>query len=205
MLGQNYKIEGLMGMQLYQKTVSIIGCGKIGKCMARICKGFGMKILINDIAKMPEDFMKEVGAKQVDLDTALKSADVLTVHTPLDTKTKYLINKTSIAKMKKGVLIVNVARGPIVNTSDLIEGIKSRQVGGYCADVMEGEGDWYFGDHSTNIVTHDNLCRLMQFHNVVLTSHQGALYREAQAEISRITLGNVIDLKTKGSTPNQVA
>lgn len=126
MLGQNYKIEGLMGMQLYNKTMSIIGCGKIGKCMARICKGFGMNILVNDIVKIPTDFLKEVGAKQVDLDTALKSADIVTVHTPLDQHTKYLINKKNIAKMKKGVFIVNVARGPIVNTNDLIECIKSK-------------------------------------------------------------------------------
>lgn len=141
--------------------MSIIGCGKIGKNMARICKGFGMKILINDIIKMPPEFLKEVGAKQVDLDTALKSADVITVHTPLDKSTKHLINKKTISKMKKGVLIVNVARGPIVNTADLIEGIKSKKIGGYCADVMEGEGDWYFGDHSTDIVTHEYLWRLM--------------------------------------------
>lgn len=144
-----------MGMQLYQKTISIIGCGKVGQCMARICNGFGMNVQIWDVVKMDPKFMKEVNAKEVKMDDAFKTADIITLHTPLLPETKHLINKKTIAKCKKGVIIINIGRGPLVNTADLIEGIKSKHIGGYCADVMEGEADYYFVDHSTNIVTND--------------------------------------------------
>lgn len=155
MLGQNYKIEGLMGMQLYKKTISIIGCGKVGQCMARICNGFGMKVQIWDVVKQDPKFLKEVNGIEVGREQALKTADIITLHTPLVPETTHLINKKTIAMTKKGVIIINVGRGPLVNTADLIEGIKSKHIGGYCADVMEGEADYYFVDHSTNIVLND--------------------------------------------------
>lgn len=105
--------------------------------------------------KIDPKFLKEVNAKEVKMEQALSSADIITLHTPLLPETKHLINKKTIAMTKKGVIIINIGRGPLVNTADLIEGIKSKHIGGYCADVMEGEADYYFVDHSTNIVVND--------------------------------------------------
>ena len=182
----NFSLQGLSGFDLHGKTVGIIGTGKIGRVFADICKGFGMHILAYD--KFPA---KDSGLDYVELEDIFERADVISLHCPLTEETKHLINRNSIEKMKKGVTIVNTSRGGLINTEDLIHGIKSRHVGAACLDVYEEEGDFFYEDYSGHIVEDDKLVRLISMPNVLVTSHQAFLTEEALDAIASTTVDNL--------------
>ncbi len=182
----NFSLQGLSGFDLHGKTVGIIGTGKIGRVFADICKGFGMHILAYD--KFPA---KDSGLDYVELEEIFERADVISLHCPLTEETKHLINRNSIEKMKKGVTIVNTSRGGLINTEDLIHGIKSRHVGAACLDVYEEEGDFFYEDYSGHIVEDDKLVRLISMPNVLVTSHQAFLTEEALDAIASTTVDNL--------------
>ncbi len=183
----NFSLQGLTGFDLYGKTVGIIGTGKIGKVFADICKGFGMKILAYD--KFPNP---ELGLTYVSLEELFSRSDILSLHCPLTEETNHLINADSIARMKEGVVIVNTSRGALVNTEDLIAGIKSGKVGAAALDVYEEEGDLFYEDFSGHIVQDDKLVRLIAMPNVIVTSHQAFLTREALDNIAQTTVNNLV-------------
>lgn len=182
----NFSLQGLAGFDLYGKTVGIIGTGKIGRVFADICKGFGMNILAYD--KFPAE---NAGLHYVDLPELFEKSDIISLHCPLTEETRHIINADSIAKMKKGVTIINTSRGGLINTEDLITGIKEKKVGAACLDVYEEEGDLFYEDFSGHIVQDDKLVRLIAMPNVIVTSHQAFLTNEALDNIAATTVNNM--------------
>lgn len=176
----------ITGIDLYGKTVGIIGTGKIGKVFAEICKGFGMHILAYD--KFPD---LNSGLNYVELPELFEKSDIISLHCPLTDETKHIIHSESIARMKKGVTIINTSRGGLINTEDLINGIKEKKVGAACLDVYEEEGDLFYEDFSGHIVQDDKLVRLIAMPNVIVTSHQAFLTNEALDNIAMTTVSNL--------------
>ena len=195
----NFSLNGLTGFELYNKTVGIIGTGKIGTVFAGICKGFGMTILGYD--KYPSD---DFPGKYVSLPEILSQSDVISLHCPLTDETEYIISKDSIRNMKKGVVIINTSRGGLVDTDALLEGIKARQIGAACLDVYEEESDIFFEDRSGHIIEDDTLARLISMPNVIVTSHQAFLTREALESIAETTSQNIISFFENGKCDNEV-
>lgn len=184
----NFALEGLLGRTLHGKTVGILGTGKIGVAMARIMKGFGCRILAYD--PYQSEAFKEYGEYH-DLDAVLPECDIISLHCPLMESTRHIINDASIAKMKKGVLLVNTSRGGLIDTAAVVRALKSRQLGGVALDVYEGEGALFYNDHSGDIIQDDLLMRLMTFHNVLVTGHQAFFTEEALQEIADCTMKNL--------------
>ena len=182
----NFSLQGLAGFDLYGKTVGIVGTGKIGRVFADICKGFGMTVLAYD--KFPA---LGSGLNYVELPELFEKSDIISLHCPLTEETRHIINAESIAMMKKGVTIINTSRGALVNTEDLITGIKDRKVGAACLDVYEEEGDLFYEDYSGHIVEDDKLVRLIAMPNVIVTSHQAFLTNEALDNIAATTVSNL--------------
>ena len=183
----NFSLQGLTGFDLYGKTVGVIGTGKIGRVFADICRGFGMNVLAYD--KFPNP---ETGLAYVELDELFEKSDVISLHCPLTVETDHLIRSGSIRRMKDGVVIVNTSRGGLVNTEDLIQGLKSGKIGAACLDVYEEEGDVFYEDLSGHILQDDKLVRLIAMPNVIVTSHQAFLTREALDNIAKTTVTNLV-------------
>ena len=182
----NFSLQGLTGFDLRGKTVGIVGTGKIGRVFADICRGFGMEILAYDKFPNPDS-----GLNYVELEELLRKSDVISLHCPLTEETRHMIDAKAISMMKKGVVIVNTSRGGLVNTEDLIQGLKSQQVGAACLDVYEEEGDFFYEDFSGQIVQDDKLVRLIAMPNVIVTSHQAFLTQEALDNIAATTVSNI--------------
>ncbi len=182
----NFSLNGLSGFDLHGKTAGIVGTGKIGRVFADICKGFGMKVLAYD--KFPSN---DSGLCYVNLDSLMQHADVISLHCPLTEDTWHMIDSHAIEKMKPGAVILNTSRGALIDTEALIEGLKSRRVGAACLDVYEEEADLFYEDMSGQIVQDDNLVRLIAMPNVIVTSHQAFLTREALDNIACTTTDNI--------------
>ncbi|MBE7013970.1 MAG: 2-hydroxyacid dehydrogenase [Ruminococcaceae bacterium] len=200
----NFSLNGLTGFDLYNKTVGVIGTGKIGEVFINICRGFGMKVLAFD--KYPKkDLENGDTIRYVDMNTLLKSSDIISLHCPLTDETQYIINEKSLKKIKKGVIIINTSRGALVDTEALLNGIKSRKIGGACLDVYEEESDVFFEDNSGHIMDDDILARLISMPNVILTSHQAFLTEEALQNIAKTTLENITAFSKTGSCANEIS
>ena len=195
----NFSLSGLTGFDLHGKTVGVIGTGKIGRVFIDIANGFGMRVLAYD--KFPAD---DVNAEYVSLDTLFAESDIISLHCPLTPETNHIIDKASIEKMKKGVMIINTSRGALIDADALLDGIKSRKVGGACLDVYEEESDIFFEDFSGHIVDDDTIARLISMPNVIVTSHQAFLTDEALANIADTTVQNIIELKQSGMSENEL-
>ncbi len=186
----NFSLHGLMGFDMYQKTAGIIGTGKIARALIGILKGFGMNIVAYD--PFPDEaYAEREGISYVSLDELYARADIISLHCPLTEDTRYLINASSIAKMKKGVMIINTGRGQLINSEDLVEGLKQKQVGYAGLDVYEEEAQYFYSDVSDAIIDDDVLARLLSFNNVIVTSHQAFFTHEAMTNIVNTTLANV--------------
>ena len=182
----NFSLQGLTGKNFYGKTAGIIGTGKIGASMARICRGYGMRVLGYD--KYPNkslDFVEYVSLEQL-----LRESDLISLHCPLMKETYHMINIFTINQMKDGVILVNTSRGGLIDTNDLIQGIRERKFSGVGLDVYEEEKDNVFENHEDDIMMHSVTSRLLSFPNVIVTSHQGFFTEEALAAIAETTLGN---------------
>ena len=197
----NFSLVGLTGVNFYGKTAGIVGTGKIGAAMCRICHGFGMKVIAYDIYQNPDlDFVE-----YVDFDTLLANSDLISLHCPLTEENYHLINQDTIRKMKDEVILVNTSRGALIKTDDLIAGIRSRKFCGVGLDVYEEETNNVFENREDDFLEHSTTARLLSFPNVIVTSHQGFLTEEALAAISRTTLQNAMDFKNAAVNPaNQV-
>ena len=192
----DFSLGGLMGFNFYQKTAGIVGTGKIGAAMARICHGFGMKVLGYDMYPNKDlDFVE-----YVDLDTLLSQSDLISLHCPLMEETHHMINIDTIQKMKDGVILVNTSRGGLIKTDDLIQGIRENKFFAVGLDVYEEENGSVYEDMSETILEHSTVARLLSFPNVMVTSHQAFFTEEALAAISEVTLDNAMSY-LKG-TPN---
>ena len=198
----DYTLKGLRGVNFYGKTAGIVGTGKIGAAMCRICRGFGMRVIAYDVYQNPalSDFVE-----YVTMDELLAQSDLISLHCPLMDSTYHMINIESIKKMKDGVILVNTSRGALVNTQELIEGIRLNKFLGVGLDVYEEETGNVYEDRSDDIMEHSVTARLLAFPNVMITSHQGFYTLEALAAIAETTLQNLMDAKEGKRTPNDVA
>lgn len=194
----NFNINGLLGFDLAGKTAGIIGTGKIGRMFIDICKGFRMNVIAYD--PYPN---KELDIEYVSLDTLFEKSNIISLHCPLTKETHHIINEESIKKMQNNVLIVNTSRGSLIDTTALIEGLKSKKIGGAGLDVYEEESDVFFEDKSNEIINDDELMRLLAFPNVVMSSHQGFFTREAMQQIAMVTLENLANFE-HGKITNEV-
>lgn len=186
----NFSLNGLVGFDLHGKTAGIVGTGRIGRLTAEILRGFGMRVLAYDV-QPDAAWAAAHGIAYAPLAQLFAESDVLSLHTPLTPQTQRLINATTLGQMKRGVYIVNTSRGKLIDTVALIHALKSGQVGGVALDVYEEEEGIFFEDHSGGMLQDDTLGRLLTFPNVLITSHQAFLTREALAEIARVTLENL--------------
>lgn len=197
----DFSLSGLMGFNFYEKTAGIIGTGKIGAAMCRICRGFGMKVIAYDVYENPslKDFVEYVS-----LERLLSDSDVISLHCPLMDSTYHMININTIKQMKDGVILVNTSRGALVKTDDLIEGIRMHKFAGVGLDVYEEETNNVFEDRSDEILEHSTTARLLSFPNVMITSHQGFFTREALSAIAETTLRNALDYEAGKESMNDV-
>jgi D-lactate dehydrogenase len=187
----NFALHGLVGFDLYRKTVGIVGTGQIGKITAEIFRGFGTELLVTD--PYPDsEWAERAGATYLPLDELLRRSDVISLHLPLTAETNRLINAEKISKMKKGAYLINTGRGKLISTQALINALKSEHLGGVALDVYEEEEGIFFEDLSGEVLKDDELARLLTFPNVLVTSHQAFLTQEALAEIARVTTENVL-------------
>jgi D-lactate dehydrogenase len=186
----NFTLDGLVGFDMNGKTVGIIGTGKIGRVMAKILYGFGCKILANDLVQNQE-IISAYDVQYTDLNTLYQLADIISLHAPLTKKTHHMVNANVIAKMKKGVMLINTGRGGLVKTQDVIQGLKTEQIGYFGMDVYEEEKGLYFEDHSEDILQDDAIARLMTLRNVMITSHQAFLTDTALKNIAKTTFENL--------------
>ncbi len=187
----NFSLAGLVGFDLHGKTVGIIGTGKIGRCTAQIFRGFGCNVLAHD----PFPNTEWAAANQISytkFDEVLARSDILSLHLPLTKDTHHLLNERTLAQMKPGAYLVNTSRGKLVNTTALIDVLKAGRLGGVALDVYEEEEGIFFEDHSDRgLLEDDELSRLLSFPNVLITSHQAFLTKEALDEIARVTVVNL--------------
>ena len=197
----DFSLSGLMGFNFYEKTAGIIGTGKIGAAMCRICRGFGMKVIAYDVYQ--NESLKDF-VEYVPLEKLLSDSDVISLHCPLMDSTYHMINIETIRKMKDGVILVNTSRGALVKTNDLIEGIRMHKFAGVGLDVYEEETANVFEDRSDEILEHSTTARLLSFPNVMITSHQGFFTREALEAIAVTTLQNASDFLTCTESRNDV-
>ncbi|HWL53251.1 MAG TPA: 2-hydroxyacid dehydrogenase [Chthoniobacteraceae bacterium] len=188
---QNFSLSGLVGFDLFGKTVGIIGTGKIGRLTAQIFRGFGAEVIAHD----PYPARAWASAHQVryvELDALLATSDIISLHAPLTSATLHLLNHETLARVKPGVFIVNTSRGKLIQTQALIAALKSRRVGGVALDVYEEEEGVFFEDLSGQVLLDDELARLLAFPNVLVTAHQAFLTHEALGEIARVTIDNLL-------------
>jgi D-lactate dehydrogenase len=186
----NFSLDGLVGFDMHGKTAGIIGFGKIGRIVAQIMHGFGCKILGYDISR-DERWASSYNVTYTDIDDLCSQSDIISLHVPLTDRTKYLIHTGRIEKMKKGVMLINTSRGALVNTRDVIDGLKSGQIGYLGLDVYEEEKGLFFEDHSHDILQDDVIARLLTFQNVLITSHQAFLTDTALQNIADTTMHNL--------------
>lgn len=182
----NFSLSGLTGFDLHGKTVGIVGTGKIGRIFANICKGFGMRVLAFD--KFPAN---DPEIEYVDLPELFRNSDIISLHCPLTEDTNHIIDTSSIAQMKDGVIIINTSRGGLIDTEALINGMKTGKVYGAGLDVYEEEGDLFYEDYSGHVIQDDTLIRLIAMPNVIVTSHQAYLTKEALDNIANTTIDNI--------------
>ncbi|MCI9440832.1 MAG: 2-hydroxyacid dehydrogenase [Ruminococcus sp.] len=196
----DFSLGGMLGFNFYGKTAGIVGTGKIGAAMARVCRGFGMEVLGFDKYQNPElDFVEYVSMEEI-----LSQSDLISLHCPLTDETYHLICRETIQKMKDGVILVNTSRGGLVKTEDLIEGIRARKFFAVGLDVYEEEKRNVYEDRSDEILESSITARLLSFPNVVITSHQGFFTEEALSAISETTLENAMAFLNGETTENEV-
>lgn len=194
----NFSLNGLTGFDLHGKTVGVIGTGKIGTVFIDICRGFGLKIIAYDVSK------KQNNVEYVSLDELFERSDIVSLHCPLSKDTHHIINENSISKMKKNCFIINTSRGALIDSEDLLDALLNERIGGACLDVYEEESELFYEDKSETIIKDNVLSRLICLPNVIVTSHQGFLTREALMNIASTTLENIDSYLNKGKLVNNV-
>jgi D-lactate dehydrogenase len=186
----NFSLEGLVGFDLFGKVCGIVGTGRIGATVARILHGFGCHLLACDLSPN-EALAAELGVRYADMSEMYREADIISLHVPLTPTSHHLINAGAFAQMKPGVLLINTGRGALIDSRALIDALKRGQVGAAGLDVYEEEEGIFFRNLSDQVLQDDVLARLLTFPNVLITSHQAFLTRDALANIADTTLANV--------------
>jgi D-lactate dehydrogenase len=198
----NFALDGLVGFDMAGKTAGVIGAGQIGTIVARLLWHLRCRVLVVD--PYPNEHLVELGAEYVDHDRLFDESDVISLNCPLDDETFHLIDDAAIARMRRGVMLVNTGRGALIDTTAVIDGLKSGHVGALAIDVYEEEDTLFFEDRSDEVLADDVFARLLTFPNVLITAHQAFLTREALAAIAETTLANVKSVLSTGGSDNEV-
>ena len=198
----NFTLNGLLGFDLHNRVVGIIGTGKIGRITGQILHGFGCQILAYD--PYPNREFGDRYANYIDLPELLASSDIISLHCPLTSENHHLIDEGAIALMKPGVMLINTSRGGLVDTSAVIKGLKSSHIGHLALDVYEQENNLFFEDLSGKIIQDDIFERLLTFPNVIITGHQAFFTEDALENIAEITLDNITNVEQTGACDNQI-
>ena len=198
----NFELNGLLGFDIHGKTVGVIGTGKIGYCFAKIMHGFGARLLAYDVHENPD--CRDLGMAYQPLDEVLAQSDIISLHCPLLPSTHHMINAETLQLIKPGAMLVNTSRGGLIDTSAVIEALKSRRLGYFGADVYEQEEELFFQDYSDRIIQDDTFQLLQSFSNVVITAHQAFFTQEALTNIAETTLSNINDVEAGQECANAV-
>lgn len=198
----NFQLDGLLGFDIFGKTVGVIGTGKTGVCFIKIMLGFGAKILCYAPTENPE--VLNLGIKYSTFDEVISNSDIISLHLHLNKDTYHLINKETIQKMKKGAYLINVSKGALIDTEAAIEGLKSGQIGGLGNDVVENEENIFHHNNSDEVIQDDQITRLMASNNVLLTGHQAFFTVEALTNIANTTVTNLTQVFNGETCPNCV-
>lgn len=198
----NFALDGLLGFNLFGKTVGLVGTGRIGLATARILHGFGCQLLCHDLVQAEE--VKRLGGRYVPLAELYAQSDIISLHCPLTPDTKHLVNHYSIGSMKDGVMLINTSRGALVDSKAIIDGLKSRKIGYLGLDVYEQEADLFFENLSEQMIEDEIFKRLLTFPNVLITGHQAFFTKEAVQEICQITSDNLLAFASNTETGNEL-
>jgi D-lactate dehydrogenase len=199
---QNFSLNGLMGFDLCGKTVGVVGTGNIGQVFCQIMLGFGCRVIAYDVKEQGN--MKEAGVKYVPLEELLTSSDIISLHCPLNDKTRYIIGESTISLIKKGCMLINTSRGGLIDTKSVIKALKTGHLSALGIDVYEQEETLFFRDLSATIVEDDLITRLMSFPNVLISAHQGFFTAEAMDQIAQVTLNNLLEFNSGVALTNEV-
>jgi D-lactate dehydrogenase len=204
----NFALQGLLGFDLHGKTVGVVGTGSIGTVFTSIMAGFGCRLLAHD--PHPNDEVVALGARYAPVEELFEESHIIALHCPLTPETHHLVDEAALARMRDGVMLVNTSRGALIDTSAVIEALKSGKIGHLAIDVYEEEADLFFEDLSDRVVTDDVFSRLLTFPNVLVTGHQAFFTAEALEQIAETTLGNLTALEGGGGEahvvgPSQIA
>jgi len=197
----NFALDGLMGFDMFGRTVGVVGTGRIGGLVAQICHGFGCQVLACDVVENPD--LAGI-ASYVSTDELIRNSDIVTLHCPLTPQTRHIISEQSIARMKNGVMLVNTSRGALINAKAIIPALKAGKIAFLGLDVYEEEADLFFQDLSDQVIHDDVFARLLTFPNVIVTGHQAFFTREAVASISQTTLASITAFEQGRPLENEV-
>ena len=200
-LDNNFLLDDLVGFNLYKKTVGVIGTGNIGTAFLRIMNGFGCRLLAVD--PEPNDICRNLNVNYVPLDDLLSESDIISLHCPLNEKTRYIIDDKTLAKMKKKAMLINTGRGPLCDTQALIKALELGNLGYAGLDVYENEQGLFFKDHAGEIIHDELFLKLRSLPNVIITPHQAFLTQEAIENIVETTLMNISAFE-QGTPLNQI-
>lgn len=198
----NFALDGLLGFDVFGRTVGVVGTGKIGAIVVQIMRGFGCRVLAYDVAQNPDAL--SAGAFYAPLDELLAESDIITLHCPLLPATEHIINRDALAKMRRGVTLINTSRGGLIDTQEVIGALKSGLLGALGLDVYEEEGDLFFEDLSSRVIQDDVFSRMLTFPNVLITGHQAFFTRNALEAISAQTLENISAFAAGQSPPGLI-
>ncbi|WP_395077893.1 2-hydroxyacid dehydrogenase [Flavobacterium sp.] len=198
----NFSLQKLMGFNVFEKTIGVVGTGKIGRAFCNIMLGFGCKIIAYDIKE--NESLKQKGVQYKTFHELLSQSDIISIHCPLTPKTNHIFDKKAFDKIKKGAMIINTSRGGIINSEDAIVALKKEQIGYLGLDVYENESNLFFKDLSQTIIQDDVFERLLSFNNVLITPHQAFYTQEAVTEIAKITIKNFTDFEKDLPLENEV-
>jgi D-lactate dehydrogenase len=198
----NFRLDGLVGFDLAGTTVAVVGTGRIGAIVARLLWHLRCEVLAVDEWQDPH--LLELGVEYTSWEDACARAQIITLNCPLTEDTHHLIDAEAIERMQPGVMLVNTGRGPLIDTSAVVDGLKTGKIGSVALDVYEEEGPLFFEDRSTEILHDDTFARLLTFHNVLITAHQAFLTQEALEAIATTTLDNIAAVRDDEPTENEV-
>ncbi|MFJ8543266.1 2-hydroxyacid dehydrogenase [Streptomyces sp. NPDC093586] len=196
----DFRLNGLMGRDLHGRTAGVLGTGKIGAAFARIAHGFGMRLLGWDVAENPACL--ELGMRYVPKDELLAESDLVSLHVPLMSDTRHLIDANALKAMRDDAILVNSGRGGLVDTEALVGELRAGRFTGVGLDVYEAEAGLFFLDKSLEAIADDTLARLVTFPNVLVTSHQAYYTEDAVRQIVAATVKNVLDYRAGRRSEN---
>ncbi len=193
----NFALEGLLGFDLYGKTAGVVGAGAIGRIVATILAGFGCRVLAHD--PVPDQALLDLGVAYVGVPELLAESDIVTLHCPLSSGTRHMIDEAAVRRMKPGAMLINTSRGAVIDTRAVIAGLKRGSIGSLGLDVYEEEAALFFEDRSERFIDDDVFARLLTFPNVLVTGHQAFFTAEALTAIAETTIGNISAFERTGS------